>query len=287
MPDETPTEEKIIKEYPRMGEDDTFTFRCGKDLDCFTCCCQDVSIVLTPFDVLRMKKAVGLSSGEFLQKYTISPFTPEQKIPVVMLKMDKENKKCLFVNEEGCSIYTSRPWACRMYPLGFAEPQNPNPEDKKFYFLMKEELCHGHGEGEVRTVRDWIDNQGIEEYDMMGQSFKELMLHDQWDKAGDLTPQQMEMYFMACYDLDSFRRFVFDTKFLDMFLVDEDRLEVMKKDDVELLEFGMQWLRFALFKEKTLKIKRKVVEAWERKAAEQGAAPGPETMNERLANSDG
>jgi hypothetical protein len=287
MPDEAPTQEKIIKEYPRLGPDDTFNFRCGKDLDCFTCCCQDVSIVLTPFDILRMKKAVGLDSGEFLQKYTISPFTPEQKIPVVLLKMDKENKQCLFVNEEGCSIYTSRPWACRMYPLGFAEPQNPNPEDQKFHFLMKEELCHGHGQAEVRTVRDWIDNQGIEEYDMMGQSFKELMLHDHWDKTEDLTPQQVDMYFMACYDLDRFRRFVFDTKFLDMFLVDEDRLEVMKKDDIELLEFAMQWLRFALFKEKTLKIKHKVVEAWEKRAAEQGDAPGPETMNERLANSDG
>jgi len=293
MPDEQPkqepaiTQEKIIKEYPRLGEDDEFSFRCGKDLDCFTRCCQDVSIVLTPYDLLRMKKSLGITSGEFLKKYTISPFTPEQRIPVVMLKMDEDSKKCLFVGEDGCSIYGNRPWSCRMYPLGFADPKNPNPDDQKFHFLMKEEICHGHDTGQVCTVREWIGDQGIEQYDMMGQSFKELMLHDFWDREEALKPEQMDMYFMACYDLDRFRRFVFESKFLEMFDVDPDRVDAMERDEVELLEFAMQWLRFALFKEKSLRIKHKVREAWERKMAEEGEKPGPATMNERLANSDG
>ena len=287
MPDEALTQEKIINDYPRLGLDDKFTFRCGKDLDCFTRCCQDVSIVLTPYDVLRLKKSLGITSTEFLRKYTISPFTKDQRIPVVLLKMDPETKKCLFVGAEGCTAYTYRPWACRMYPLGFADPKNPNPEDHKFHFLLKEEICHGHGQGEEMRVRDWIEDQGIEQYDMMGQPFKELMLHDFWDRDEELTPQQMEMYFMACYDLDRFRRFVFETKFLEMFDVNEDRLEAMRVDEVELLDFALQWLRFALFKEKTLKIKRTVVEAWERKADAEGQAPGAATMRERTANSNG
>ena len=48
MPDDGPTQEKILKEYDRLGPDDSIQFRCGKDLDCFTCCCQDVSIVSHP-----------------------------------------------------------------------------------------------------------------------------------------------------------------------------------------------------------------------------------------------
>ncbi len=287
MPVEEPTQEQIIRDYPRLGPDDEFVFRCGQDMDCFTCCCQDVSIVLTPYDVLRMKRALQMDSGEFLRKYTISPFTPEQKIPVVLLKMDPESKRCLFVNEQGCSIYTHRPWACRMYPLGVADPRNPTANDRRFHFLMKEDLCHGHGKGKVRTVRDWIDAEGIEEYDMMGQSFKELMVHDFWDRKEELTPQQMDMYFMACYDIDRFRRFVFDTKFLQMFDVDEARVEAIRGDDAELLEFAMTWLRFALFKEKTLKVKARVVDAWRKQAAEQNLKAGPETMNERLANPNG
>ena len=79
---------------------------------------------------------------------------------------------------------------------------------------MREDICHGHGCETPRTVREWIADQGIEEYDMMGAPFKDLMLHDAWDREEGLTPQGMEMYHMACYDLDRFRRFVFETRFL-------------------------------------------------------------------------
>ena len=279
MPGEVPIQESIIDNYPRLSEDDKFTFRCGKDLDCFTRCCQDVSIVLTPYDVLRMRRALGITSSEFLDQHTISPFTKEQKIPAVLLKMNAETKKCPFVDENGCSIYAHRPWACRMYPLGVAEPKSPTPTDRRFHFLLKEDLCHGHGQGATITVREWIADQGIEQYDMMGVSFKELMLDDFWERDEELTPGQMDMYFMACYDLDRFRRFVFDTKFLDMFDVDEARVEGIRADDIELLEFAMQWLRFSLFKQKTLRIKRDVVEAW-RKAAKDKGASGTETTDE-------
>jgi len=260
MPARKPTEESIIRDYPRLGADDEFTFRCDKDLDCFTCCCRDISIVLTPYDVLRMKKALGITSAEFLDRYAISPFTKEQKIPVALLKMDPETKRCLFVGENGCGIYANRPWACRMYPLGVADPKQATPTERRFHFLMKEDLCHGHGKGRVLTVREWIDDQGVEEYDMMGASFKELMLHDFWDGEEDLSPQQMDMYYVACYDLDRFRRFVFETSFLKRFDIDEARVEALREDDEELLEFAMQWLRFSLFKDRTLKINRSAVE---------------------------
>jgi len=285
MPNEKPLEEKILKESTRLGPDDQFAFRCGKDLDCFTCCCQDVSIVLTPYDVLRMKRALGISSSEFLNKYTISPFTKEQEIPVVLLKMDPESKRCLFVDEQGCSIYTNRPWACRMYPLGVADPRNPTEKDHRFHFLMKEEICHGHGGDRLITVREWIDSEGIEEYDMMGVGFKELMVHEFWDQDKELTPEQMDMYFMACYDLDRFRRFVFETRFLELFEVDEARVEAIRMNDVELLEFAMLWLRFSLFKEKTLRLNQKSAEV-RRKAAEFDATAGAADQ-ERRAGTNG
>jgi len=79
---------------------------------------------------------------------------------------------------------------------------------------------------------------------------------------------------MACYDLDRFRRFVFETKFLNYFEVDETRTEVIREDNEELLEFAMQWLRFSLFGEKTMKIRSAVVEA-HRRAAEAASPAGP------------
>jgi len=261
MPEEVRTAESILRDHPRMTLDDSFTFYCGRDLDCFTKCCCDVSIVLTPYDVLRLKKALRMDSTEFLEKHTLPLFGPDQKFRLLILRMDAQSKRCPFISELGCEVYAARPWACRMYPLGVAKPKNPTPTEQPFHFVLHEELCHGHGQGEARSVREWVTDQGIEEYEMMGASFQELALHEFWSREPALTPPQVEMFYMACYDLDRFRRFVFESRFLELFEVDEARVEALRHDDEELLEFALQWLRFSLFQEKTMKIRREVAEA--------------------------
>jgi hypothetical protein len=157
-----------------------------------------------------------------------------------------------------------------MYPLGMAEPDKPTDTDRGFHFLLQDDFCQGHQTGREITVRDWIAEQGIEEYDMMGAPFKELMLHPFWNEKGLLKPEQIDMYYMACYDLDRFRRFVFESSLLTLFDIDEMRIEAMRKRDTELLDFAMQWLQFSLFHEKTMKIKPSVEEARRRKAAQVG-----------------
>jgi|WetSurMetagenome_2_1015567.scaffolds.fasta_scaffold19482_5 uncharacterized protein len=270
MPENSTTPEAIIHEYPRMSLDDSFVFRCDSSMQCFNQCCHDVTIVLTPYDILRIKRALQLDSSDFLKEYTLSPFAKDQKIPAVILKMDAQTKKCPFVTEAGCSIYANRPWACRMYPLGLAEPDKATLTDRGFYFLLHEDLCQGHAAGCPRKVRDWITEQGVEEYDMMADSFKELMLLPSWSGEELLTPQQIEMFYIACYDLDRFRRFVFETRFLELFDVHEDRVEVMRHDDLELLDFAMQWLKFSLFHEQSIKIKPSVINARQEATAHTG-----------------
>jgi Fe-S-cluster containining protein len=272
MPKLVVTAEGILKDQARMTLDDRFTFHCGSDWGCFTACCRDVSIVLTPYDVLRLRRALRMDSTEFLEQYTLPMFSPEQKFPVLILRMDPETKKCPFVSDRGCNVYAHRPWACRMYPLGVAKPKNPTPSDQPFYFVLHEDLCQGHGLGETRSVREWIADQGIEEYEMMGASFQDFALHDSWSRGPALTEQQAEMFYMACYDLDRFRRFVFETRFLKMFEIDEAKVEALRSDDEELLEFAILWLRFSLFYEKTMKIRGEIVEA-RRQAAEQARTP--------------
>jgi hypothetical protein len=243
-----------------MTLDDSFTFECRRSLDCFTRCCSDVAIVLTPYDVFRLKSALRMDSSDFLDQYTLTPFNKDQKIPAVILRMDPETKRCPFVTDAGCSVYADRPWACRMYPLGVAEPRNPSPSDQAFHFLVREEICQGHDQGRSCTVRQWLADQGIDEYEMMGASFRDLMLHEFWDKEEPLEPRKMDMYYMACFDLDRFRRFVFETRLLSLFMMDEAKVEALRADDEELLEFAMHWLRFSLFGEKTMKIRPDVVQ---------------------------
>jgi hypothetical protein len=255
MPSEPVTPENILKEFPRLALDDRFTFQCSPQLSCFGQCCRDVTIVLTPYDVLRMKRSLRIDSSEFLERHTLRLQNAEQSFPIVILKMQEESKHCPFLSDRGCGIYRDRPWACRMYPLGAAEPKAATPSDQPFHFVIRENLCEGHGEGTSLSVREWIECQGIEEFEMMSGGFKELTLHDFWNSGRALTAPQADMFYMACYDLDRFRRFVFESRFLQRFEVDEARVEALRSDDQELLDFAMQWLRFAIFGERSMRMR--------------------------------
>jgi hypothetical protein len=264
--------DEILANYPRLGPDDTFSFRCHPGLSCFNKCCGDVNIFLTPYDILRLKKRTGLSSTELLDRYTLKPFTAEQKLPVVVLKMEegKEGKPCPFVRAEGCSVYQDRPWPCRMYPVGVASGRTEDaPEGPEFYFLMKEEPCDGFGEGRTWTIRQWMENQDVGPYDEMGALFKEISLHPHFRRGGTLNPQQMDMYFTACYDLDRFRSFVFESSFLERYEVEPELTEKMRTDDEELLKFAFRWLRACLFSEGTVRLKESVRQAHEERMARQ------------------
>ncbi len=55
----------------------------------------------------------------------------------------------------------------------------------------------------------------------------------------------MKMAHMASYNMDAFRRFVFDSSFLSRFHVPQKRLEVVREGDTALLLLGFDWiLRF-------------------------------------------
>ncbi len=255
--------ETILRDAPRFTETDKFKFSCHKGLNCFTQCCADVTIFLTPYDILRMKRRLGISSDEFLASYTFVPFTQQQKLPVVVLKMgDDERRTCPFLAAEGCSIYEDRPWACRMYPLGLASPsEDAGPAEQRFYFLMQEGNCCGFNEDKEWMVGEWIENQGITLYNEMGELFKDISLHEFFRKDGRLDPEKMEMLYLGCYHLDKFRRFVFESRFLQHFDIDSELIEKIRIDDVELMKFAFQWLKFALFNEPTMRISESVLEA--------------------------
>jgi hypothetical protein len=68
------------------------------------------------------------------------------------------------------------------------------------------------------------------------------------------------MFYTACYDLDTFREFVFESTFLDRFDLDDALVEEIKTNDVALLTFAFRWLRFALFKEPTVQVRPEAAE---------------------------
>lgn len=258
-------EEKIMADHTRLGPEDCFRFGCHPGVSCFNKCCSDVNIFLSPYDVLRMKRRLGMTSSEFLDRYALLPVQKDMTTPVVMLRMnDDELKTCPFLTEGGCGIYTDRPWPCRMYPLGLAA-QKDTPDGwrgERFYFLLQEEGCRGFEEPGEWTVSEWLDDQDIGEYDEWGEAYKELTLHQFFADGGILSPEKMEMLFTGSYDLDKFREFVFQSTLLKRFDVDEDFVEEMRYDDEALLRFAFLWLRFSLFGEPTMRPREEVLEAF-------------------------
>ncbi len=255
--------EAILKDYPRLNLESKFSFKCHPGVSCFNACCADVNIFLTPYDVLRLKTKLGMSSEDFLSEHTISPFDENLKYPVVMLKMlDDEKKSCPFVGPEGCTVYSDRPWACRMYPLGMASPGEDSKElDEEFYFLLEESICKGFDSDREISVQGWLENEGIIEYNEAGEKYKELTTNKFFTEGGNLRPEKIEMFFTAVYNLDKFRKFVFESSFLEKFDVADDVAAKIKDDDVELLNFAYDWLKFALLGEDTLRIKSDVAAA--------------------------
>jgi Fe-S-cluster containining protein len=268
MPDADPRarlQRQILDEAPRLRPDDTFRFACHPGVPCFTRCCADVNIFLSPYDVLRLKRKLGLSSREFLETYTLLPVQKDMTTPVVMLRMtDAEGKPCPFLGAGGCTVYADRPWPCRMYPLGLAAQKDaPNGEPgERFCFLLREAECRGFDEPRQWTVRQWYEDQHIDAYDVWGDAFKELTLHPFFASGGVLSPDKLHMFFTACYDVDTFREFVFGSTLLQRFEVDEDFVAEMRYDDEALLRFAFLWVRFSLFGEPTVKPRPEVLEAF-------------------------
>ncbi|NNM05665.1 MAG: YkgJ family cysteine cluster protein [Gemmatimonadetes bacterium] len=261
-------EEEILADHPRLGPEDKFKFRCHPGVPCFNTCCADVNIFLSPYDVLRLTDRLGISSTEFLETYTLLPVQKDMNTPVVLLKMqDNEEKSCHFLTDEGCGVYSDRPWPCRMYPVGLATSRDTEDgwRGERFYFLLKEDACQGHNEGKKDglewTVQEWMDDQNVDAYDEWGEAFKELSLHRFFDDYGPLPPSKMEMFFNATYDLQKFREFVFGSSLLDRFEVDEDFIHQMQTSNEALLRFGFLWIRFAVFGESTMKVRAEAEQA--------------------------
>jgi Fe-S-cluster containining protein len=245
----------------QLFNDSTFHFECRKGLSCYTACCSRIDILLTPYDVIRMKNRLKLSSVEFLALYTKPKMLKKHGLPVATLKMlDDEEERCPFVRPDGCLIYEDRPSSCRYYPVGLA---NLREKDKsvhdQFYFLVKEDHCVGFDEKKEWTVAEWRKDQGADVYDEVNRRWMEIVLRKRsFSSKAQLSEKSREMFFMVSYNMERLRQFVFESSFLARYDIPEDLVEKARESEVDLLQLGCEWLKCAFFGEGTIKIKEEV-----------------------------
>jgi hypothetical protein len=70
-----------------------------------------------------------------------------------------------------------------------------------------------------------------------------------------LTEKTKQMFFLASYNIDKFREFVFESSFLERYAIEESVLGRIKDDEIALLKFGLKWLKWLLFKEGDFKLR--------------------------------
>lgn len=246
----------------QLGLDDSFQFRCHKGIACFNKCCENIDIMLAPYDLLRLKQRFGLTSRAFLDEYTRDFQMDAQGMPGLKLKTREGSTACTLLTPEGCSVYADRPSACRYYALGLlALRKADSPQQEDSYFVVKEEHCLGHFEPKVRSVRDYRGEQGIDEYDEMNREWREIVLKKRsgGTAVGKPSARSLELFFLASYDLEGFREFVASPAFQDLFVLEPELNQSLMQDDVALLRFAFRFLKQVLFGESTIAVDKAAV----------------------------
>lgn len=245
--------------------DGVFSFACHPGVPCFTECCSDLNLALTPYDVLRLKNRLRISSGQFLDRYTTEEVKHNCGLPVLMFKMKDDSKRsCPLLRPEGCTVYEDRPGACRLYPVARAAKYVDGRVNER-HFLVREQHCLGFQEKKEWGAQEWMEDQGLDVYNEMNTLWMAINQgRGEWSTPPPITAEKLKMYFMACYNLDTFGKFVFESRLLRMFHIDKRTVSRIQADETELLKFGFQWLSFAIFGKQTMKPKKSIIKAKKR-----------------------
>lgn len=254
----------------RLKPDDMFNFSCHRGVSCWNQCCHGTDITLTPYDSLRLARRFGVRMTEFVAKYTYPAEWERARLPVAKLKMsgDDGTGPCVMLDEtEGCTVYEDRPATCRYYPLGLAAIKLKDTDGKEdFYFLVKESHCKGHDESKLQSVDAFRHEQGVPDYDRLNRGWIDILMKmSSWVTLGgpqgrEVSDQTKQMFYMVSTDIDAFRRFVFDSRFLQIYDLDPALIERISDDDELLLQLGFDWLKNVMFNEPTIAMKDAVLQ---------------------------
>lgn len=242
----------------RLDQDSLIRFRCHPGVACFNACCEQIDITLTPYDLLRLRRRLGLTSQQLLAAYTVPFELDSDGLPGVKLRTGDETPRCLFLTDEGCGIYADRPTACRYYPAALLSLRQAGAaQDQQHYALVREAHCLGHQEPRRITLADYRKEQELEQYDALARGWRQLILKKKstGPKLGKPGARSLQLFFLASYNLDGFRDFVCSDGFRNAHDLDAATWDALRDDDEALLEFGYRLLRQVLFGELTIPLR--------------------------------
>ena len=179
----------------------------GSCSGCHKCCTgMGSSIVLDPFDVYRLKRAMSKSFNELLEAENVELNIVDGLIlpNICMGKSDR----CSFLNEQGrCSIHTARPGICRLFPLGRVY------ENDGFKYFLQSGECISHARTKIK-VKKWVDTPDTEEYDRYilewhkfiratGQKIIDLKKNQRPEHINDIAMYVLNEFYVKDIDMEA------------------------------------------------------------------------------------
>lgn len=129
------------------------------------CCTKSAPIILNPYEIALICAASDMSYEDLLD---IVDTDRAKGFPLVMLPRDPA---CHFWTGQGCRIYTARPLACRLYPLGRVFDNG-----KSHLVRPSVNVCTGlAASSSSRTVADYLASQDAHMQIMMADIWIEFV----------------------------------------------------------------------------------------------------------------
>jgi hypothetical protein len=222
-----------------------FRFHCHPGLACFNRCCREAAVILSPYDILRLSRNLGLSTGEFLRRHTRRADEEGSFLPLVLVKPTRTGG-CPFLGAAGCTVYGDRPAACRLFPVTQGSEFTPEGTVERF-FLRRLEYCQGFEEGREWTLATWQADQGFPEFDRPRRPWLALLAKQAQPTRTPPDDRILSQFYMVAYDLDAFRIFVRQSAFLKTHGLSDDEATPLETDDLALLHLSAGYLEHLLF----------------------------------------
>lgn len=205
------------------GPDATFRFEC----EACGRCCGEYRIVLSPYDIVQLRKATGRSTTELIRRGTIRVerlsfkkifgfgpiadmldmfgLTKPDTVPVAFLgfQMGHSGKEtCEFLSPASdrkrlCTIYKNRPGMCRLHPLGCTTIEG------RLQWFYRRPLCYPH-EGHEQTVSDWLRTSDMDSFIRANARFLDWMrmLLEEGENLSAIAEPDWRELEQVLYDFD-------------------------------------------------------------------------------------
>jgi len=199
--------QKIQSQFARidrlLGPGDKFKFGCEKRGDC----CRDRHdnpILLSVYDVFRLRQHLKVSGREFAEKYGKPLLGAHSQLPLMILRnewLDKNSgqSRCINLRDNMCGVYENRPLVCRLYPVGRALDQEMN----SYFMLTKTDGCCPTGCGQEHTIEEWLKSAEAEPFFEWNDKFHKLYMQINFKKYKELDENYKFVFGDILYDIGS------------------------------------------------------------------------------------